>query len=72
MISYEPLYQKLRELKMTIKDLSLKLGFNERSLSSIVSRHQHINTDVVSRICEILCCKPSGVFEFVKEDAEKK
>ena len=72
MISYEPLYKKLRELKMTMKDLSVKVGFDERSLSSIAARHQHITTETLSKICETLSCGPSDIFEFVEEEPEHK
>ena len=72
MISYEPLYRKLIELKMSMKDLSLSIGFNDRSMSSIAARHQHITTETLSKICKQLSCSPSEVFEFVEEKPEHK
>lgn len=57
---------------MSMKDLSLKLGFNERTMASIAARHQHINTKTLSRLCEILSCGPSDIMEFVEEEPEHK
>lgn len=57
---------------MTMKDLSVKLGFDERTLSSVAARHQHITTDTLSKICETLSCGPAEVFEFVEEEPEHK
>lgn len=73
MISYEKLYRLAYEKKITMQQLSLKIGFkHERSLSAIASRHQHITTERLSKICEVLECKPEDVFEFVeKEDRQK-
>ena len=72
MISYEPLYKLLLEKKMSMKELSLKLGFNELTMASIAARHQHINTKTLSRLCEILSCGPSNIIEFVEEEPEHK
>ena len=55
-----------------MKDLSLKLGFKNGTMSSVASRHQHITTETLSKICEILSCGPSDVFEFVEEASEHK
>ena len=56
-----------------MQQLSLKAGFqNERTLSSIASRHQHITTGTLSRLCEILECKPGDIFEFVEEADRQK
>ena len=57
---------------MTMKDLSTKVGFNERTLSSVAARHQHITTDTLSKICEQLSCGPSDIFEFVDEKPEHR
>lgn len=56
-----------------MQQLSLKAGFqNERTLSSIASRHQHITTNTLSKLCEILECKPGDIFEFVEEADRQK
>ena len=56
-----------------MQELSLKVGFqNERTLSSIASRHQHITTNTLSKLCEILECKPGDIFEFVEEADRQK
>ena len=72
MISYEPLYKLLIEKKMSMKELSLKLGFNERTMASIAARHQHIPTDTLSKLCKVLSCGPSDIIEFVEEEPEHK
>ena len=72
MISYEPLYRLLLERKMSMKELSLKLGFNERTMASIAARHQHIPTDTLSKLCKVLSCGPSDIIEFVEEEPEHK
>lgn len=72
MISYEPLYRLTYEKKMTMNELSLKAGFaSERTLSSVASRHQHITTNTLSKLCEILECKPEDIFEFIEDSNEK-
>lgn len=73
MISYEKLYRLAYEKRITMQQLSLKAGFkSERSLSAIASRHQHITTDTLSKLCEVLECKPGDIFEFVEEADRQK
>ena len=72
MISYERLYGLLRENRMTMQELSEKLGFDRRTMSSIAARHQHITTKTLSDICKIFNCRPEEVFEFVEEEPEHK
>ena len=67
MISFEPLYRLLKERRMTIGEVSERIGFDSRSLSSIAARHQNIRTGLLGRICDYLHCKPSQVIEFVDE-----
>ena len=67
MISYEPLYNLLHERKIAMQDLSVKIGFDKKTIASIAARHQHIPTDTLSKICEALSCRPEDVFEFVDE-----
>lgn len=72
MISYEPLYKLLRERKIPIQEVSIKVGYQPNSLSTLLARHQHIPTTSLSKICEILNCQPEDVIEFVDEASEHK
>ena len=47
-------------------------GYKPKSLSVILSRHQHITTSTLSKICEAMNCRPEDVFEFVTEAPEHK
>lgn len=57
---------------MTLQSLSEKVGYKPKSLSVILSRHQHITTSTLSKICEAMGCRPEDVFEFVNEAPEHK
>ena len=57
---------------MTAQELSEKIGFKKRTLSTTMSHHRHLSTDTLSKICENLNCKPEDVIEFVDEIPEHR
>ena len=57
---------------MAMCKLSEQIGFQPKSLSTILSRHQHITIATLSKICEALSCQPGDVFEFVDEIPKRK
>lgn len=57
---------------MPMRELSEKIGFQPKSLATILSRRRHITTATLSRICKSLNCQPCDVFEFVNEAPEHK
>lgn len=67
MISYEPLWQTLKDRSMTTYTLIYKYGFNSRTISNL--RHnQSITMHTLEKLCTVLQCTPNDIVAFVPED----
>jgi len=55
-----------------MQELSKKLGFDGRTMSSVAARHQHITTTTLGEICRILGCRPEEVFDFTEKEPEHR
>ena len=70
MISYEPLFQTMRDKGITSYRL-FKMGFPQSNYYAI-KHGENISTNTVNELCTLLECKVSDIMEFVPESKPEK
>lgn len=66
MISYNPLWETMRQKHITTYALINKHGIPSSTVNSL--RHnKNINMLTLEKLCNILNCTPDNIVEFVKE-----
>ena len=66
-VCYNKLWKLLIDKNMKKKDLRLATGMSTTALAKL-GRNEHINTEILTRICEVLDCGLSDIIELVKEE----
>ena len=66
-ISYNPLWKKLIDLKMTKTELQREAGFSRSTLAKM-GKDEYIALEVVEKICNTLHCDISEVISLLPED----
>ena len=66
-ISYNPLWKKLIDLKMTKTELQREAGFSRSTLAKM-RKDEYIALEVVEKICNALNCDISEVVSLLPED----
>ena len=66
-VCYNKLWKLLIDKNMKKKDLRLATGMSTTALAKL-GRNEHINTEILTRICEVLDCDLSDIIELVKEE----
>ena len=61
------LWKLLIDKNMKKKDLRLATGMSTTALAKL-GRNEHINTEILTRICEVLDCDFCDIIELVKEE----
>lgn len=64
-ISYRPLWETMKEKKVTQYQL-LKLGIDNRTLNSL-KHNKNVTLLTMEKLCVILDCTPNQIVEFVNE-----
>ena len=70
MISYEPLYQTLKEKNISTYKLIVDYGLS-RSLLDRLRHNKPISTVTLNDLCSILHCRVEDVLLFTEEDDNK-
>jgi len=51
-----------------------KMGFNpniiDKVLSGPLNKSRRVDTETISRLCQVLNCQPGDIMEYVEEEAE--
>ncbi len=68
MISYEPLYQTMKEKGITTYKLINKYGVS-RSLIDRLKHNKPISTVTLNDLCRFLDCKVEDVIVYIKDDS---
>ena len=68
MISYAPLFQTMKEKKITSYRLE-KLGFSRATYYSI-QKGNSVSTNTINQLCKLLQCNVSEVIEFLDDDTD--
>ena len=66
-ISYQPLWNLLKERNMRKEDLRLATGLTTNMIANM-GKAKHISMETLLRICESLNCDISDVIEWKKSD----
>ena len=66
-ISYQPLWNLLKERNMRKEDLRLATGLTTNMIANM-GKENHISMETLLRICESLNCDISDVIELKKSD----
>ena len=60
-------YRLLKEKDVSLKEVSLAIGFSKGSLGSSISRNEGLSTVALDKICSYLKCDISDIFEIVPD-----
>ena len=71
MISYEPLYNTLKEKKISTYKLINEHGIS-RSLLDRLKHNRPISTVTLNDICSILHCRVEDILVFIEDDVAHK
>ena len=66
MISYEPLWETMRQAKITTYTLINKHGIPSSTIHSL-KHNKNITMYTLEKLCGILNCTPDGIVKFVDE-----
>ena len=66
-ISYQPLWNTLKERGMRKEDLRLAAGLTTNMIANM-GKGEHISMKTLLRICEALNCEITDVFELVSDE----
>ncbi|MDD3424314.1 MULTISPECIES: helix-turn-helix transcriptional regulator [Sphaerochaeta] len=59
----------LADRKMSLTELSEKVGITIANLSNLkTGKVSAVRLSTMEAICEVLCCQPGDLFEYVRED----
>ena len=64
MIDYSPLWETLRERRITQYQL-LKAGINNKTLDSL-KKNKNVTLLTVEKLCRIIGCTPNDIVRFVE------
>ena len=67
-ISYQPLWNTLKERKMRKEDLRLAAGLTTNMIANM-GKGKHISMETLTKICETLNCDILDVIEFEEDNA---
>ena len=69
MISYEPVYNTLREQGVSEYSLIFKRGISANTIHRM-KHGESITTKTLDTLCEVLDCRVSDIIEYVKDSGE--
>lgn len=67
MISYEPLWNTMKERNVTTYTLIYKHGFSPYTITNL-KRNKSITMNTLEKLCRILNCQAESIVEFVPEE----
>ena len=68
MLSYEPLWNTMKNRNITTYTLINTYSINPRTINNL-KHNKSITMYTLERLCQILHCKPNDVIEFIDEQA---
>lgn len=66
-ISYKKLWKLLIDKDMKKKDLQKAAGVSAASITKL-AKNEHVNTEIIEKICNALQCDVSDIMEMVCEN----
>ena len=68
-VTYKKLWHLLIEKDMTRQELRRLAGVSSSTIAK-VAKNENVNTDVLLKICEVLCCDFGDIMEAVPIDSD--
>ncbi len=65
-ISYQPLWQTMKEKGITTYTLIYKLGFSAYTITNL-RRNKSITMNTLEKLCSAMQCTPNDIIEFIEE-----
>ena len=69
-IRYNKLWKKLIDENMLKVDLRDRAGITTNALAKL-GKNEHVSTQVLEKICNVLHCKVQDIMEFVPDEERK-
>jgi DNA-binding Xre family transcriptional regulator len=69
-ISYKKLWHLLIEKDMTRQELRRLAGVSSSTIAK-VAKNENVNTDILLKICEVLCCDFCDIMEALPVEVEE-
>lgn len=66
MISYRPLWERMKQENITTYTLINNWGINPRTINNL-KHNKGITVDTLEKLCKILNCTPNDIIEFIDE-----
>ena len=66
-VSYKKLWKLLIDKDMKKKDLRIATGMTTTALAKL-GKNEHVNTEVLAKICKVLECNIEDIVEVVEEN----
>ena len=66
-VSYKKLWKLLIDKDMKKKDLRIATGMTTTALAKL-GKNEHVNTEILAKICKVLECKIEDVVEIVNAE----
>lgn len=68
-ISYKKLWKLLIDRDMLKKDLREAAGISTNVMAKL-GKNEYVSTEALAKICKVLQCEATDVFEFIDEEQE--
>ena len=65
-VSYKKLWKLLIDKDMKKKDLRIATGITTTALAKL-SKNEHVNTEILAKICKVLECNIEDIVEVVEK-----
>lgn len=69
MITYEPLWETMKERSITTYTLIYKCGISSHTVYNL-KHNKGITIDTLNKLCNILDCTPNDILKFEKDNLE--
>ena len=66
MISYDPLWQTMKNQGVTTYTLIYKMGFSAYTITNL-KRNKSITMNTMEKLCKMLQCTPNDIVEFTED-----
>ena len=67
MITYEPLWETMKERNITTYTLIYKCGISSHTINNL-KHNKGITIDTLNKLCNILDCTPNEILRFEKDN----
>ena len=66
MISYEPLWETMKNRGVTTYTLIYKMGFSAYTITNL-KRNKSITMNTMEKLCKVLQCTPNDIVKFTED-----